>query len=204
LTGLTGRTNAPGGGRKQIQLQYAGIVESYGCGRSGAATPESAAPPANAALGARPYRSAIGRRYGRIFIRYLSRARLSASDAPRSKRSGRLSRRLAAISISIRILLNRKGNDMSESKLTRRGFAAAAATGFAAIGLLGASAKTADAYQGNMERALSQLHEALDSLQESTANKGGHRARAMNLVRQAIGETQAGVAFADEHGGGGN
>jgi hypothetical protein len=39
------------------------------------------------------------------------------------------------------------------------------------------------------------------SLRESTANKGGHRARAMDLVRQAIEETQAGVEFADEHGG---
>jgi hypothetical protein len=27
---LTGRTNAPGGRRKQIRLQYAGICESYG------------------------------------------------------------------------------------------------------------------------------------------------------------------------------
>jgi hypothetical protein len=70
------------------------------------------------------------------------------------------------------------------------------------IGLLGASAKSADAYQGNMERALSSLQQALGSLRESTANKGGHRARAMDLVRQAIDETQAGVAFADEHGGG--
>jgi hypothetical protein len=91
---------------------------------------------------------------------------------------------------------------MSQSKLTRRGFAAAAATGLA-IGLLGATAKSANAYQGNMERALSSLHQALGSLQESTANKGGHRARAMDLVRQAIEETQAGVEFADEHGGGG-
>jgi hypothetical protein len=91
---------------------------------------------------------------------------------------------------------------MSQSKLTRRGFAAAA-TGVAAIGLLGASAKSADAYQGNMERALSSLQQALGSLRESTANKGGHRARAMDLVRQAIEETQAGVEFADEHGGGG-
>jgi hypothetical protein len=32
--------------------------------------------------------------------------------------------------------------------------------------------------------------------------KGGHRARAMELVNQAIAETQAGVEFADEHGGG--
>ena len=91
---------------------------------------------------------------------------------------------------------------MSQSKLTRRGFAAAA-TGVAAIGLLGASAKSADADQGNMERALSSLQQALGSLRESTANKGGHRARAMDLVRQAIEETQAGVEFADEHGGGG-
>ena len=88
---------------------------------------------------------------------------------------------------------------MSQSKLTRRGFAAAAVTGVATIGLLGATAKSANAYQ----RALSSLHQALGSLQEATANKGGHRARAMDLVRQAIEETQAGVEFADEHGGGG-
>jgi hypothetical protein len=92
---------------------------------------------------------------------------------------------------------------MSQSKLTRRGFAAAAVTGVAAVGLLGATAKSADAYQGNMDRALSLLNEALGSLRESTANKGGHRARAMDLVRQAMDETQAGIAFADEHGGGG-
>jgi hypothetical protein len=92
---------------------------------------------------------------------------------------------------------------MSQPKLTRRGFAAAAATGVAAVGLLGASAKTADAYQGNMEHALSSLYQALASLREATTNKGGHRGKAMDLVRQAIEETQAGVEFADEHGGGG-
>jgi len=99
--------------------------------------------------------------------------------------------------------LKRKERYVSQSKLTRRGFAAAAATGVAAIGLLGASSKFADAYQGNMEHALSSLYQALGSLREATANKGGHRARAMDLVRQAIDETQAGVDFADEHGGGG-
>jgi hypothetical protein len=80
---------------------------------------------------------------------------------------------------------------------------AAAVTGVATIGLLGATAKSSNAYQGNMERALSSLRQALGSLQEATANKGGHRARAMDLVRQAIEETQAGFEFADEHGGGG-
>lgn len=92
---------------------------------------------------------------------------------------------------------------MSDAKLTRRGFAATAATGFAAIGLLGATVRSAGAYQGNMERAEGSLHEAMQALQESTPNKGGHRERAMNLIRQAIAETQAGIDFANAHGGGG-
>ena len=91
---------------------------------------------------------------------------------------------------------------MFDARMTRRGFAAAAATGAATIGLLGASVNSASAYQGNMERALGSLHQALGELRQATANKGGHRARAMELVNQAIAETQAGVEFADEHGGG--
>jgi hypothetical protein len=89
---------------------------------------------------------------------------------------------------------------MFDSKITRRGLVTTAATGAAAIGLIGASADTADAYQGNMERALSSLYQALGSLREATANKGGHKARAMDLIRQAIDETQAGIEFADDHG----
>ena len=89
---------------------------------------------------------------------------------------------------------------MLDSKITRRGLAATA-TGAAAIGLLGATVKSADAYQGNMERALSSLYEALGSLREATANKGGHRVRAMDLISQAITETQAGIEFANERGG---
>jgi hypothetical protein len=94
-----------------------------------------------------------------------------------------------------------KGHNMFDSKVTRRGLVATAATGVAAIGVLGASAESANAYQGNMERALASLHQALGSLRESTADKGGHRAKAMELVRDAIAETRAGVDFADEHGG---
>jgi hypothetical protein len=93
---------------------------------------------------------------------------------------------------------------MSQLKLTRRGFAAAAVTGAAAIGLLGVSARTADAYQGDMERTLSALSLALSSLSESSADAGGHRAKAMDLVQQAINETQAGINFADQHGDGGS
>ncbi|WP_407168582.1 hypothetical protein [Bradyrhizobium sp. ORS 111] len=90
-----------------------------------------------------------------------------------------------------------------DSQFTRRGFAATVATGVASIGLLAATAKSAKAYQGNMERALASLHQALQSLQEATPNKGGHRARAAELVRQAIEETEAGIAFAAGHGGAG-
>ncbi|WP_407158494.1 hypothetical protein [Bradyrhizobium sp. STM 3557] len=88
-----------------------------------------------------------------------------------------------------------------DSQITRRGFAVTAATGAATIVLLGATAQSAKAYQGNMERALVSLRQALQSLQEATPNKGGHRARAAELVRQAIEETEAGIAFAAEHGG---
>jgi hypothetical protein len=97
----------------------------------------------------------------------------------------------------------RKGRMMFDSKITRRGFAATAATSAAAIALLGASVNSADAYQGNMERALASLYQALGELRQATANKGGHRAKAMDLIEQAIAQTQAGVEFADEHGGGG-
>ena len=91
---------------------------------------------------------------------------------------------------------------MFDSKITRRGFATAAATGVAAIGLIGATANSADAYQGNMERALASLYQALGELRQATSNKGGHRVKAMELVSQAIAETQSGIEFADEHGGG--
>ena len=59
------------------------------------------------------------------------------------------------------------------------------------------------AYQGNMERALSALGAAMQSLQAATPNKGGHRERAMRLIEHAMGEVQAGIDFAYQHGGGG-
>ena len=61
----------------------------------------------------------------------------------------------------------------------------------------------AEAYQGNMERALSALGAAMQSLQAATPNKGGHRERAMRLIEHAMGEVQAGIDFAYQHGGGG-
>ena len=68
---------------------------------------------------------------------------------------------------------------------------------------LALTATPALAYQGNMERALSALEAALQSLQAATPNKGGHRERAMRLIEHAMGEVQAGIDFAYRHGGGG-
>ena len=91
---------------------------------------------------------------------------------------------------------------MDKPNLSRRQVAVLAAGG-AAAGLVAVSATPAAAYQGNMERAVSSLYAALASLRESTPNKGGHREKAMQLVQQAIQETEAGIDFADAHGGGG-
>ncbi len=82
----------------------------------------------------------------------------------------------------------------------RRDLLLMAATGAPALGL---SALPAEAYQGNMERALSALGAAMQSLQASTPNKGGHRVRAMHLIEEAMGEVQAGIDFAYRHGGAG-
>jgi hypothetical protein len=79
------------------------------------------------------------------------------------------------------------------SETTRRNFAAVLAGGAVVAGLT----TSAQAYQGNMEHALSSLYAALAALREAEGNKGGHRATAMNLIQQAITETQAGIEFGD-------
>jgi hypothetical protein len=62
----------------------------------------------------------------------------------------------------------------------------AAATGFAG--------GTAFAYQGHMWNALHALQNAEAQLEMATADKGGHRVNAINLINQAISEVQAGIA----------
>lgn len=53
---------------------------------------------------------------------------------------------------------------------------------------------TAWAYQTHMHNALNALYTAKNQLNMAEADKGGHRVNAINLVNQAIGETQAGIA----------
>lgn len=91
---------------------------------------------------------------------------------------------------------------MTAETPSRRDFLHIAAAGAAAASAIAISTTGAEAYQGNMERALSSLYDALASLREATPNKGGHKETAVQLIQQAIGEVQAGIQFADEHGGG--
>jgi anaerobic selenocysteine-containing dehydrogenase len=85
---------------------------------------------------------------------------------------------------------------MKNDNTTRRDFFQITAIGAGAAALLTGSSRGAFAYQGNMERALAELQTALQSLREATPDKGGHKATAVRLIEQAMGEVQAGIDFA--------
>lgn len=53
----------------------------------------------------------------------------------------------------------------------------------------------------HMSAALGHLQEARAELEKATANKGGHREKAMQLVDQAMEQVRAGEAYYQEHGG---
>jgi hypothetical protein len=61
----------------------------------------------------------------------------------------------------------------------------------------GPGVATAGAGQPHMEAAGRHLREARQNLANAEHNKGGHRARAMELVDQAIGEVDKGIAYAE-------
>ena len=88
---------------------------------------------------------------------------------------------------------------MTESTISRRdSLRNIAAIGVAGAAVaLGAGALTtapAEAAQPHMSAALSNLQSALNQLQAATPDKGGHRLKAIALVREAIDETTRGMA----------
>lgn len=91
---------------------------------------------------------------------------------------------------------------MFDKLTSRRGLLQVTAMAAAAAAVT-IPATQARAEQGNMDRALASLQDALRSLREATPNKGGHKEIAAQLIEQAIGEVNAGIRFANEHGGGG-
>lgn len=49
--------------------------------------------------------------------------------------------------------------------------------------------------QPKMRQALDNLRDAQRALEQASHDKGGHRAKALQLTRQAIDEVQAGIRF---------
>lgn len=53
--------------------------------------------------------------------------------------------------------------------------------------------------QPHMREALATLQIAKDQLEKAEHDKGGHRAKAADLVKQAIDEVKAGIDFDNDH-----
>jgi hypothetical protein len=83
---------------------------------------------------------------------------------------------------------------MTSSKLNRRD----SLRNLAALGVAGAAvalgaARPAEAAQPAMRNALNDLDAALRALEHGLPDKGGHRVKAIALVKDAIGEVKAGM-----------
>jgi hypothetical protein len=78
-------------------------------------------------------------------------------------------------------------------------------TSFALVALLAAAVgrgalSTASAEpQPKMHQALDELRAAAASLEAADRDKGGHRAKALELTRAAIGQVEAGIKFDNRH-----
>ena len=53
--------------------------------------------------------------------------------------------------------------------------------------------------QPKMQDALGHLQSALTSLQSATADKGGHRVKAIALTKSAIEQVEKGIKFDNKH-----
>ncbi len=55
------------------------------------------------------------------------------------------------------------------------------------------------AAQPRMEAAMVSLRDARAALREATADKGGHRQKALDLIEAAMGQVQAGIDYGRTH-----
>jgi hypothetical protein len=84
--------------------------------------------------------------------------------------------------------------------MNRRQALRLAATGALAAAAGAALVSPAQAeYQPMMQAALNSLNNARAQLMNATADKGGHRVMAINLIDQAIVQVQLGIAWDDTH-----
>jgi hypothetical protein len=68
--------------------------------------------------------------------------------------------------------------------------------------VIGGAFLSGEAYadrQSKMHNALDHLQSAQSLLQDASRDKGGHRARAMKFVQNAILEVKAGIAYDNHH-----
>ncbi len=65
--------------------------------------------------------------------------------------------------------------------------------------LAGAHQERKDNGQPEMHAALEHLRQAKVNLEKGLHDKGGHRARALDLVNQAIAEVNEGIRYAIQH-----
>ena len=78
-------------------------------------------------------------------------------------------------------------------------------TSFALIALIaaalgrGAVVPASAEPQPKMREALEELRAAATSLEAAVHDKGGHRAKALELTRAAIGQVEAGIKFDNRH-----
>jgi hypothetical protein len=83
---------------------------------------------------------------------------------------------------------------MAKSLTRRTVLAALGGTSMAGLVAVGVKAD-----QPHMESALEHLRDALKQLEQATPDKGGHRAKAMSLVHQAIQQVERGIAWDRKH-----
>lgn len=86
-------------------------------------------------------------------------------------------------------------------KLTRRDSLRAIAVAAVGVVPLGIGATTTEAAgaQFHMDAALVTLRLALRDLNNATEDKGGHRGRAIKLLKQVIAEVELGIQYASPH-----
>ena len=71
-------------------------------------------------------------------------------------------------------------------------------TSIALASMLAFNSAAADV-QPKMRDALGHLKSALASLKAASSDKGGHRAKAIDLTKSAIEETEKGIKFDNRH-----
>ena len=95
-------------------------------------------------------------------------------------------------------LWNTRCTSSSCSRRSTRASTSVALSSGSSVGVVGMNSASADP-QPKMQTALAELKAAAKSLAEANHDKGGHRAKALELTRSAIDQVEAGIKFDNRH-----